>query len=114
MGSLQLEDIGPHGTKVLIYNLWLNDEGIYELNFDEDDEDIKLNDFTKAFRTLQRCQETWIKLVLKKKKSFQNLQSFTRRMVVTIIETSLMLIRSHPKMQSYIRLDFDPRTGNDR
>ncbi|CAH1412375.1 unnamed protein product [Lactuca virosa] len=91
MGSLQLEDIGPHGTKVLIYNLWLNDEGIYELNFDEDDEDIKLNDFTKAFRTLQRCQETWIKLVLKKKKSFQNLQSFTRRMVVTIIETSLMV-----------------------
>lgn len=22
----------------MIYNLWLNDEGIYELNFDEDDE----------------------------------------------------------------------------
>ncbi|KAL7607599.1 hypothetical protein Lser_V15G19623 [Lactuca serriola] len=40
----QFEDIGPHGTKVLIYNLWLNDEGIYELNFDEDDEDIKLRD----------------------------------------------------------------------
>ncbi|KAI3767955.1 hypothetical protein L2E82_18384 [Cichorium intybus] len=38
----QFEDIGSHGTKVLIYNLWLNDEGIYELNFDEDDEDIKL------------------------------------------------------------------------
>ncbi|XP_059437585.1 protein MICRORCHIDIA 2-like [Corylus avellana] len=41
---LQFEDIGPHGTKILIYNLWLNDEGIYELSFDDDDEDIRLRD----------------------------------------------------------------------
>ncbi|KAJ7944222.1 MORC family CW-type zinc finger protein 4 isoform X1 [Quillaja saponaria] len=40
----QFEDIGPHGTKVIIYNLWLNDEGIYELSFDDDDEDIRLRD----------------------------------------------------------------------
>ncbi|KAF4371885.1 hypothetical protein G4B88_016948 [Cannabis sativa] len=43
---LQFEDIGAHGTKVIIYNLWLNDEGIYELNFDDDDEDIRLRDET--------------------------------------------------------------------
>ncbi|KAM4117517.1 hypothetical protein ACJW30_02G130700 [Castanea mollissima] len=41
---LQFEDIGPHGTKIIIYNLWLNDEGIYELSFDDDDEDIRLRD----------------------------------------------------------------------
>ncbi|KAJ9147017.1 hypothetical protein P3X46_029223 [Hevea brasiliensis] len=40
----QFEDIGPHGTKIIIYNLWLNDEGIYELSFDDDDEDIRLRD----------------------------------------------------------------------
>ncbi|XP_010511436.1 PREDICTED: protein MICRORCHIDIA 2-like isoform X2 [Camelina sativa] len=40
----QFEDIGTHGTKVIIYNLWLNDEGIYELSFDDDDEDIRLRD----------------------------------------------------------------------
>ncbi|KAJ9562031.1 hypothetical protein OSB04_007191 [Centaurea solstitialis] len=40
----QFEDIGSHGTKIIIYNLWLDDEGIYELNCDEDDEDIKLRD----------------------------------------------------------------------
>ncbi|XP_019177569.1 PREDICTED: protein MICRORCHIDIA 2-like [Ipomoea nil] len=40
----QFEDIGSHGTKVIIFNLWLNDEGIYELSFDDDDEDIKLRD----------------------------------------------------------------------
>ncbi|KAF8101137.1 hypothetical protein N665_0210s0072 [Sinapis alba] len=40
----QFDDIRTHGTKVIIYNLWLNDEGIYELSFDDDDEDIRLRD----------------------------------------------------------------------
>ncbi|XP_006425570.2 protein MICRORCHIDIA 2 isoform X3 [Citrus clementina] len=40
----QFEDIGPHGTKVIIYNLWMNDEGVYELSFDDDEEDICLRD----------------------------------------------------------------------
>ncbi|CAL1361218.1 unnamed protein product [Linum trigynum] len=40
----QFEGIGRHGTKILIYNLWLNDEGVYELSFDDDDEDIRLRD----------------------------------------------------------------------
>lgn len=34
----QFQDIGSHGTKIIIFNLWLNDEGIYELSFDDDDE----------------------------------------------------------------------------
>ena len=38
----QFEDIGPHGTKVIVYNLWLNDDGILELDFDTDKEDIRL------------------------------------------------------------------------
>ncbi|XP_017253969.1 protein MICRORCHIDIA 2 isoform X1 [Daucus carota subsp. sativus] len=40
----QFEDIGSHGTKIIIYNLWLNDEGVFELSFDDDDEDIRLRD----------------------------------------------------------------------
>ncbi|XP_057830085.1 protein MICRORCHIDIA 2 isoform X1 [Cryptomeria japonica] len=43
----QFEDIGPHGTKVIIYNLWLNDDGILELDFDTDKEDIKLRGGSK-------------------------------------------------------------------
>ncbi|XP_043713918.1 protein MICRORCHIDIA 2-like isoform X2 [Telopea speciosissima] len=41
---LQFEDIGPHGTKIIIFNLWLNDDGMLELEFDEDEEDIRLRD----------------------------------------------------------------------
>ncbi|KAI3785315.1 hypothetical protein L1987_44431 [Smallanthus sonchifolius] len=50
----QFEDVGSHGTKIIIYNLWLNDEGIYELNFDEDDEDIKLRDETSHLSKLSK------------------------------------------------------------
>ncbi|XP_002968723.2 protein MICRORCHIDIA 1 [Selaginella moellendorffii] len=34
----------PHGTKVIIYNLWLNDDGVLELDFDTDPHDIKLRE----------------------------------------------------------------------
>ncbi|GJN20373.1 hypothetical protein PR202_gb07743 [Eleusine coracana subsp. coracana] len=34
----QFQDIGSRGTKVAIYNLWMNDDGLLELDFDDDDE----------------------------------------------------------------------------
>ena len=36
------EDIGPQGTKVIVYKFWLNDDGILELDFNTDKEDIRL------------------------------------------------------------------------
>ncbi|KAK4394726.1 protein MICRORCHIDIA 6, partial [Sesamum angolense] len=36
----QCDDIGRHGTKIIVYNLWHNDEGKMELDFDSDPEDI--------------------------------------------------------------------------
>uniref|UniRef100_A0A251VFT8 Putative histidine kinase-like ATPase, C-terminal domain-containing protein n=2 Tax=Helianthus annuus TaxID=4232 RepID=A0A251VFT8_HELAN len=38
----QFDDIGEHGTKIIIYNLWLNDDGNMELDFESDIEDIRL------------------------------------------------------------------------
>lgn len=34
--SLQFDDIGSHGTKIIIYNLWLNNDGSSELDFASD------------------------------------------------------------------------------
>ncbi|XP_030953883.1 protein MICRORCHIDIA 6-like isoform X7 [Quercus lobata] len=34
----QFDDIGHHGTKIVVYNLWLNEEGYLELDFDSDTE----------------------------------------------------------------------------
>ncbi|TVU34802.1 hypothetical protein EJB05_16654 [Eragrostis curvula] len=36
-------DIGPHGTKIIVYNLWSNDDGNLELDFDTDPEDIMIS-----------------------------------------------------------------------
>ncbi|QHO49878.1 MORC family CW-type zinc finger protein [Arachis hypogaea] len=36
----QLDEIGCHGTKIIIYNLWFNDDSNLELDFDFDTEDI--------------------------------------------------------------------------
>ncbi|CAO2166712.1 unnamed protein product [Urochloa humidicola] len=36
-------DIGPHGTKIIVFNLWSNDDGNLELDFDTDPEDIMIS-----------------------------------------------------------------------
>ncbi|KAL8230604.1 hypothetical protein R6Q57_000382 [Mikania cordata] len=36
----QFEDVGSHGTKVIIYNLWLDGDGNMELDFELDPKDI--------------------------------------------------------------------------
>ncbi|KAL5122621.1 Protein MICRORCHIDIA 1 [Glycine soja] len=57
-GIRGFDDIGSHGTKVVIYNLWLNDEGIYELSFDDDAEDIMLRDEATHGAEKNLCKKT--------------------------------------------------------
>lgn len=40
---MQFEDVGSHGTKVIVYNLWLDEEGKMELDFDSDPEVLILS-----------------------------------------------------------------------
>jgi len=56
----QFEDIGPHGTKVIVYNLWLNDDGILELDFDTDKEDIRLRGGLKPGRNSNELLQSHI------------------------------------------------------
>uniref|UniRef100_A0A3B6RHF6 Morc S5 domain-containing protein n=1 Tax=Triticum aestivum TaxID=4565 RepID=A0A3B6RHF6_WHEAT len=39
----QFEDMGCHGTKIVVFNLWLNDVDEMELDFTTDDEDIMMS-----------------------------------------------------------------------
>ncbi|KAK7281933.1 hypothetical protein RIF29_10324 [Crotalaria pallida] len=48
----QFDDIGSHGTKVIIYNLWFNDDGNSELDFDTDPEDIRIAGDIQKVNTL--------------------------------------------------------------
>ncbi|KAL6493512.1 Protein MICRORCHIDIA 6 [Orobanche gracilis] len=51
----QCDEIGPHGTKIIIYNIWHDAEGKIELDFDSDPEDIcisgKVNNTANVSRT---------------------------------------------------------------
>ncbi|KAK1353272.1 putative histidine kinase-like ATPase domain-containing protein [Heracleum sosnowskyi] len=49
--SRHFDDIGQHGTKIVIYNLWLNDREDMELDFDSDAEDIRINADAKLIQT---------------------------------------------------------------
>ncbi|XVE54980.1 hypothetical protein DITRI_Ditri03aG0124800 [Diplodiscus trichospermus] len=48
----QFDDIGSHGTKIMIYNLWLNNDGTSELDFDSDPKDIRISGDTKKVDTI--------------------------------------------------------------
>lgn len=43
----QFDDIGLHGTKIIVYNLWMNDDGDLELDFDTDKQDIQVRGASK-------------------------------------------------------------------
>lgn len=38
----QFDDVGSHGTKVIVYNIWFTDDGTLEFDFESDPEDIRL------------------------------------------------------------------------
>uniref|UniRef100_A0A0D9XRV2 Morc S5 domain-containing protein n=1 Tax=Leersia perrieri TaxID=77586 RepID=A0A0D9XRV2_9ORYZ len=44
-------DIGPHGTKIVIFKLWLNDDGDLELDFNSDEKDILISGVLKPAET---------------------------------------------------------------
>ncbi|KAK3033051.1 hypothetical protein RJ639_035677 [Escallonia herrerae] len=52
----QFDDIGNQGTKNVIYNLWLNNDGSTELDFDFDAEDIRINYNAELFQTDNRLK----------------------------------------------------------
>ncbi|KAL6597872.1 hypothetical protein ACP70R_046677 [Stipagrostis hirtigluma subsp. patula] len=47
----QFDDIGEHGTKIIVYNLWFNDDGDMELDFNSDKKDILITGAHKKVKT---------------------------------------------------------------
>ncbi|CAM8880036.1 unnamed protein product [Rhodiola kirilowii] len=94
---LQFNDIGSSGTKVLIYNLWLNDEGVYELSFDEDMEDIRLRDETN----LGSKQSSKMKEVLSHISYHirYSLRAYTSMLYLRKFKDFLIILRGKPVQQ---------------
>lgn len=47
----QFDDIGEHGTKIIVFNLWFNDDGDMELDFNSDKKDILITGAQKKVKT---------------------------------------------------------------
>jgi hypothetical protein len=45
--DVQFATIGAHGTRVVIFNLWENDDGLLELDFESDPRDIQIRGGSK-------------------------------------------------------------------
>ncbi|KAK3439916.1 hypothetical protein EUGRSUZ_B00250 [Eucalyptus grandis] len=52
MKDSMFDDIGSHGTKIIIYNLWYNDDGKMELDFDAHPQDIRISGDIKKVETI--------------------------------------------------------------
>ncbi|XP_017216539.1 protein MICRORCHIDIA 6 [Daucus carota subsp. sativus] len=50
----QCKDIGYHGTKVIIYNLWCKDERNLELDFESEEEDILIDNEAKKLEKAEK------------------------------------------------------------
>ncbi|KAM3352015.1 hypothetical protein ACQJBY_023725 [Aegilops geniculata] len=51
-------DIGPHGTKIIVFNLWSNDDGVLELDFDTKEEDIMISGAPNPAETTNAVKRT--------------------------------------------------------
>ncbi|KAG8051676.1 hypothetical protein GUJ93_ZPchr0001g30350 [Zizania palustris] len=47
----QFDDIGEHGTKIIVFNLWFNDDGDMEIDFNSDEKDILITGAHKKVKT---------------------------------------------------------------
>ncbi|CAN0906036.1 Protein MICRORCHIDIA 4 [Linum grandiflorum] len=53
----ELNVLPDHGTRIIIYNLWEDDEGFLELDFDSDPHDIQLRGVNREEKNIQMAQE---------------------------------------------------------
>lgn len=51
----QFDAIGPHGTKIIVFNLWHNDDGVMELDFKTDSEDILITGGHAEQKKVKKC-----------------------------------------------------------
>ncbi|KAL5713378.1 hypothetical protein ACHQM5_015458 [Ranunculus cassubicifolius] len=96
----QFEDVGPHGTKIMVYNLWLNDDALLELDFNSDDEDICLRDEViqeKSSRKNDRLIESHISYRIR-----FSLRAYVSILYLRPFKNFEIILRGKPVQQNYI------------
>ncbi|KAF0900204.1 hypothetical protein E2562_028687 [Oryza meyeriana var. granulata] len=94
----QFEDIVGHGTKVAIYNLWMNDGGLLELDFEDDDEDILLRDQEKASGGVSKAQKEIVQQHISHRLRF-SLRAYSSILYLKKFENFQIILRGNPVEQ---------------
>ncbi|XP_078152214.1 protein MICRORCHIDIA 2-like [Carex rostrata] len=97
----QFEDVGSHGTKVLIYNLWMNDDGLLELDFDDDEEDILLRDQANNTTGSSRHHKDIVQHHISHRLRF-SLRAYTSILYMRKFTNFKILLRGKPVEQVFI------------
>ncbi|XP_037448420.1 protein MICRORCHIDIA 2-like [Triticum dicoccoides] len=94
----QFEDMDSHGTKVVIYNLWMNDDGLLELDFDDDDEDILLRDQGQNSGASTKIQKEIIQQHISHRLRF-SLRAYSSILYLKKFENFQIILRGKPVEQ---------------
>ncbi|KAL6640198.1 hypothetical protein ACP70R_015600 [Stipagrostis hirtigluma subsp. patula] len=94
----QFQDIDGHGTKVVIYNLWMNDDGLLELDFEDDDEDILLRDQGSASGGFTKAQKEIVQQHISHRLRF-SLRAYTSILYLRKFENFQIILRGKPVEQ---------------
>ncbi|KAL6899060.1 hypothetical protein ACP4OV_005718 [Aristida adscensionis] len=91
----QFQDIDSHGTKVAIYNLWMNDDGLLELDFEDDDEDILLRDQGSASGGFRKTQKEIVQQHISHRLRF-SLRAYTSILYLKKLKNFQIILRGKP------------------
>ncbi|KAI5020916.1 hypothetical protein ZWY2020_054326 [Hordeum vulgare] len=94
----QFEDMDSHGTKVVIYNLWMNDDGLLELDFDDDEEDILLRDQGQNSGASTKIQKEIIQQHISHRLRF-SLRAYSSILYLRKFENFQIILRGKPVEQ---------------
>ncbi|KAK8445215.1 hypothetical protein SEVIR_9G287100v4 [Setaria viridis] len=91
----QFQDVGSHGTKVAVYNLWMNDDGLLELDFEDDDEDILLRDQGSASGGITKGQKEIVQQHISHRLRF-SLRAYTSILYLKKFDNFQIILRGKP------------------
>ncbi|ONK69728.1 uncharacterized protein A4U43_C05F26100 [Asparagus officinalis] len=93
----QFSDIGHHGTKVIVFNLWYSDDGDMELDFQSDPKDILIN---KTQKNMNRVHELTKKNVATRLQ--YSLRAYSSILYLRVPETFKIILRGEVVMQHHV------------
>ncbi|XP_040377369.1 protein MICRORCHIDIA 6-like isoform X1 [Oryza brachyantha] len=90
----QFDDIGEHGTKIIVFNLWFNDDGDMELDFNSDEKDILITGSHKKVKT-NKAEKIATQSYVSTRLRYSLRQAYTSVLYLHIPDNFRIVLRGH-------------------